>query len=84
MQVKHLTLVLHIRKIMDSGLGPGSDCHVPIKQKLKYSNSPGYMSLLMWDTQINTCFLNLPVSCCLCELLPLANLMFLVPVLGWH
>lgn len=56
MYIKILTLVLHIRKIMDSGLGPGSDCHVPIKQKLKYSNSPVYVFLLMWDAQINTCF----------------------------
>jgi len=60
------TLVLHIRKIMDSGLGPGSDCHVRINQKLKHSNSPVYMFLLMWDAQINTCFLNLPVNFCFC------------------
>lgn len=85
MHVKHLTILLHIRKIMDLGFGPGSDCHVPIKQKSKYSNSPVYMFLLMWDAQINTCFfLNLLTNFCLCELLPLANLLFLVPLLGWH
>lgn len=84
MYIKHLTLVLPIRKIMDSGLGPGSDCHVPIKQKLKYSNSPVYMFLLVWDAEMNTCILNLPVNFCLCDLLPLANLLFLGPLLGWH
>ena len=87
MYIKILTLVLHIRKIMDSGLGPGSDCHVPIKQKLKYSNSPVYVFLLMWGAQINTVpvfFLNLPVNFCLCELLPVANLLFLMPLVGWH
>lgn len=83
MHIKHLTFVLHIRKIMDSGLGPGSDCHVPIKQKLKYSNSPVYMFLRMWDAQFNTCFLNLLANFYLCEL-PLANLLFLVPLLGWR